>query len=191
MRKWGGVMKRREFVGKLGLGSAGVATAAVLGSRLSAAPEQQHDHTAVDGPLAQATVSFGQWRTDLTPALDRYPSNSPRTANNHKLIPYTATVKAGGAVNFVISGTHQVLVYGPGTTLDTITLNVVDAVAGPPPFPGFIDDPVNRVYRGLDPRPLPQDRTESVTFATKGTYFVVCGLTPHFDEGMAGFVKVV
>ena len=184
-------MKRREFVGKLGLGSAAVASAAVLGSRVSAAPEKQHDHTAVDGPLAQATVAFGQWRTDLTPPLDRYPNNSPRTANNHKVIPYTATIKAGGAVNFLISGTHQVLVYGPGTTLDSIARNIVDAAAGPPPFPGFIDDPVNRIYRGLDPRPLPQDRAEAVTFAAKGTYLVVCGLVPHFDEGMQGFVKVV
>ena len=184
-------MKRREFVGKLGLGSAAVASAAVLGSRVSAAPEKQHDHTAVDGPLAQATVAFGQWRTDLTPALDRFPNNSPRTANNHKHIPYTATIKAGGAVNFLISGTHQVLVYGSGTTLDSIARNIVDAAAGPPPFPGFIDDPVNRIYRGLDPRPLPQDRAEAVTFAAKGTYLVVCGLVPHFDEGMHGFVKVV
>ena len=183
-------MKRREFVEKLGLGSAGVATAAVLSSsRLSAEPQTQHDHTQVDGPLAQASVSFGQWRTE--PALDRYPSNSPRAANSHKLIPYTATIKAGGAVNFFISGTHQILIYAPGTTLASITRTVVDAVAGPPPFPGFVDDPVNRVYRGLDPRLLPQDRVESVTLATPGTYLVVCGLVPHFDEGMHGFVKVV
>jgi len=184
-------MKRREFVGTLGIGSAGVATAAVLGSSLSAAPEKQHDHTQVDGPLAQATVSFGQWRTDLATALDRYPNNSPRTANSHKQIPYTVTIKAGGAVNFLISGTHQILVYGPGTTLASITRNIIDAIAGPPPFPGFIDDPVNRIYRGLDPRPQPQDRAESVTFAATGTYLVVCGLVPHFDEGMHGFVKVV
>jgi plastocyanin len=184
-------MKRREFVGTLGIGSAGVATAAVLGSRLSAAPEEQHDHTQVGGPLAQATVSFGQWRTDLVPALDRYPNNNPRTANSHKQIPYTVTIKAGGAVNFLISGTHQMLVYAPGTTLASISRNVVDAVPGQPPFPGFVDDPVNRIYRGPDPRPLPQDRAESVTFAATGTYLVVCGLVPHFDEGMHGFVKVV
>jgi len=181
-------MKRREFVEKLGLGSAAAATAAALGTRVSAAPEKQHDHTQVDGPLAQATVAFGQWRTDLSPALDRFPNNSPRTANNHKLIPYVATIKAGGAVNFLISGTHQVLVYGPGTTLDSIQHTVIEAGGG---FPGFIDDPVNRMYRGLDPRLLPQDRLENVTFAAKGTYLVVCGLVPHFDEGMHGFVKVV
>jgi len=181
-------MKRREFVEKLGLGSAGLATAAALGRRAAAAPAEQHDHTQVDGPLAQATVAFGQWRTDLTPALDRFPSNSPRTANNHKLIPYVATIKAGGAVNFLISGTHHVLVYGEGTTLDSITQTIIEAGGG---FPGFIDDPINRMYRGLDPRLLPPDRLEAVTFASVGTFLVVCGLVPHFREGMHGFVKVV
>src|SRR4030095_2459135 len=180
-------MKRREFVEKLGLGSAAAATAAALGSRVSAAPEKQHDHPEAAGPLAQATVSFGQWRTDLSPALDRFPNNSPRTANNHKLIPFIVLIKAGGAVNFLISGTHQVLIYAPGTKLEDVQRIVVEA-STTPPFPGFIDDPANRVYRVSDPRPLPQDRLENVTFAAKGTYLVVCGLVPHFDEGMHGFV---
>jgi len=184
-------MKRREFVEKLGLGTASVAAAGVLGSVVArtASAKQAHDHTPLDGPLASATVAFGAWVT--TPALDRYPNNSPRTANYHKMLPYTATIKAGGSVTFNISGTHQILVYGEGTTLESITRTIVDAVVGPPPFPGFIDDPINRIYRGLDPRPLPQDRQETVTFAEKGTYLVVCGLVPHFDEGMHGFVKVV
>jgi plastocyanin len=188
-------MKRREFVEKLGMGSAGLAAAAALtNSRAEAAATgtAQHDHTQVEGPLAQATVSFGQWRTVATPVLDRFPNNSPRTANNHKLIPYVATIKAGGAVNFLISGTHQILVYAPGTTLDQIDgTAIIEATPGPPPFPGFVNDPNNRVYRGLDPRPLPQDRAEAVAFPEKGTYLVVCGLVPHFNEGMHGFVKVV
>lgn len=185
-------MKRREFVEKLGIGSAGIAAAAALGSRVTAAPEhQEHDHTQVDGPLAQATVAFGQWRSDLDPPLDRFPSNSPRTANQHKLLPYIATIKAGGGVNFLISGTHHILIYAPGTTLQSIDgTNIVGATTTPP-FPGFVDDPRNRVYRGLDPRLLPIDRLEAVSFATKGTYLVVCGLVPHFNEGMHGFVKVV
>lgn len=62
---------------------------------------------------------------------------------------------------------------------------------GPPPFPGFVDDPQDRIYRGLDPRLQPQDRVETVTFASKGVHLVVCGLVPHFNEGMHGFVKVV
>jgi hypothetical protein len=91
-------------------------------------------------------------------------------------------------VDFLISGTHQVLVYAPGTALDSVQRIVIEEGGG---FPGFVDDPTNRVYRGLDPRPLPQDRLENVTFAAVGTYLVVCGLVPHFDERMHGFVKVV
>jgi plastocyanin len=185
-------MKRREFVEKIGLGSAGLAAATAIGSAVSGAPAKkgaQHDHSQVDGPLASAVVSFGQWRTD--PAHDRFPNVSDRTKNQHKLIPYSATIKAGGSVTFNISGVHLILVYAPGTTLASISRTIEFATPGPPPFPGFINDPVNRVYRGLDPRPLPQDRTESVTFAHPGTYLVVCGLVPHFDEGMHGFVKVV
>ena len=189
-------MKRREFVEKFGVGSVAVAGAGVLagaaalsGRAVSAADEShgQHDASQQDGPLAAATVSFGSWMLPL----DRFPNNSPRTANHHKMLPYTATIKAGGAVTFLISGTHQVLIYGPGTTLESVQRIVIEATPGPPPFPGFINDPNNRVYRGLDPRPLPQDRQESVTLADKGTYLVVCGLVPHFDEGMHGWVKVV
>jgi hypothetical protein len=185
-------MKRREFVEKLGIGTAGIAAAAAMGTRVSAAPERQtdeHDHTQIDGPLTNATVSFGQWRTDLTPPLDRFPNNSPRTANQHKLLPYNTTIKAGGGVNFNISGVHHILIYGPGTTLESINAgSIIEAGNG---FPGFIDDPQNRVYRGLDPRPLPQDRVEVVAFPIKGTYLVVCGLVPHFADRMHGFVKVV
>ena len=90
-----------------------------------------------------------------------------------------------------ISGTHQILIYGPGTALADVQRIIIEATPGPPPFPGFINDPNNRIYRGLDPRPLPQDRQESVTLADRGTYLVVCGLVPHFDEGMHGWIKVV
>ena len=182
-------MKRREFVEKLGIGTAGAAAAAALAARVNAAPEPQggHDHEQSDGPLAQATVSFGQWRTD--PALDRFPNVSPRTANQHKLIPYTVTIKAGGAVNFAISGVHQILIYAPGTTLESIDGTAI--VEAGPTFPGFINDPQNRIYRGLDPRPLPPDRVEAVTIAATGTYLVVCGLVPHFFDRMHGWVKVV
>lgn len=184
-------MKRREFVEKLGIGSATLAAAGALGGVVSAASDEQgHGHSPLDGPLASATVSFGSWKTDLP--LDRFPSNSPRRANAHTVLPYTVTIKAGGSVSFLISGTHQILVYADGTTLDSINgALIVEATPGPPPFPGFVNDPQNRIYRGLDPRLLPQDRVESVTFHNKGVHLVVCGLVPHFNEGMAGFVKVV
>src|SRR3954447_8101547 len=196
-------MKRREFVEKLGIGSAGIAAAAALtGTRVNAADKQEHDHggAQMDGPLSQATVSFGQWTTNFDPPLDRYlvvfPAQTNRAANNHQLIPYVATIKAGGAVNFLISGTHQILVYDSGTQLsDLSAANIVGATATPP-FPGFVDDPKNRIYRGLDPTKLPQDRAEAVTFPNKGTYLVVCGVLPHFAPPapgvpMHGFVKVI
>ena len=183
-------MKRREFVEKLGLGTATVAAVGALGSvARNVSAKQEHDHSTLDGPQASARVAFGSWITD--PPLDRFPNNSPRTANNHKVLPYTTTIKAGGSVTFNISGTHLVLVYAPGTTMESITRTIVEATPGPPPFPGFINDPTNRIYRGLDPRLQPQDRQETVTFAEKGIHLVVCGVVPHFDEGMHGFVKVV
>jgi len=64
--------------------------------------------------LANASVSFGQWLTD--PAVDRFATGgNTRTQNSHKVIPYNVTIKAGGSVNFLISGLHLLLVYGPGT----------------------------------------------------------------------------
>ena len=188
-------MKRREFVEKIGMGSAGLAAATAMGTVVSAAPAAkrgQHDHSPLDGPLASAIVSFGQWRTDTAPPHDRFPNVSDRFKNQHGVIPYNVKIKVGGSVTFNISGTHLILVYAPGTTLASINGSLInDIVVGPPPFPGFVNDPVNRVYRGLDPRLQPQDRTETITFAAPGTYLVVCGVVPHFVEGMHGFVKVV
>lgn len=185
-------MKRREFVEKLGIGSAGIVAAATLGgsTAASAAGQHRHDSTQVDGPLASATVSFGAWLT--TPALDLFtdPGNT-RTSNQHKLVPYSPTITAGGTVNYIIAGLHLVLVYAPGTTVESIDATRIE-FAVPGGFPGFINDPTNRIYRGLDPRmPTPLNRVEVVTFAEPGTYLVVCGLLPHFLDKMVGFVNVV
>ena len=35
--------------------------------------------------------------------------------NHHELIPKVVKIKAGGAVNFIISGLHNVIVYDDGT----------------------------------------------------------------------------
>jgi hypothetical protein len=184
-------MKRREFVGKLGLGSAGIVTATTLGSVAAAPGAEQHGHdrSQVDGPLANATVSFGAWLT--TPALDRFTdSGNTRTSNRHKVIPYTTTIKAGGSVNYIISGLHLILVYAPGTTVESIDETLIE-FAVPGTFPGFLNDPVNRIYRGLDPRAQPLDRVEVVTFAEPGRYLVACGVVTHFLDGMYGWVDVV
>ncbi len=171
--------------------AAGVSAALGLGmkpeTRVAGAESHKHKHQPIDGPLANATVSFGQWPTN--PPLDRFPNlGAPGKPNGHQLIPNEAKIKAGGTVNFIIGGFHHVLVYDDGTQPGDINPNLL--VPGFPP--GLIDDPANRIYRGLDPRLFPQDRVEVVHFSNPGTYLVICGFRPHFvNDGMFGFVKVL
>lgn len=189
-------MRRREFVERLGLGSAVIlAGAGRVPAMADATQGNDHRHAQLSGPLSSATVSFGQWLTD--PALSRFPNLSPRAANQHLLIPYEATIKAGGSVNFVIAGFHHIAVYGPGITVADIDTSLTVPVTNPPPtppgvvFPPLIDDPAGRVYRGLDPSLFPQDRVEVVSFPHRGRYLVVCAFLPHFLDNMYGFVRVL
>jgi hypothetical protein len=134
-------MKRRDFLASMVV--AGAAAPAM------AAQDQGHAHDPLDGPLANATVSFGQWRF----GQDRVAVNPPPPpANGHAVLPFTATVKAGGAVNFIIAGLHQIVVYGPGKQPGDVNLDpatfLPDPTPGPPPFPPLINDPELRVYRG-------------------------------------------
>src|SRR5687767_1908033 len=71
---------------------------------------------AIDGPMAAATVSFGEWDPndpDLpSPTLNRLLGDpAGGVGNNHEMIPNIATIKAGGSVNFIIGGQHIVAVY--------------------------------------------------------------------------------
>lgn len=197
-------MKRREFFVKAGIGSAAV-TALASPRRAEAATKtgNQHEHlAAISGPLATATVSFGAWAS----GADRHPNlgaTATNTLNAHVVIPNEVNIKAGGTVNFIIAGFHQVIVYGDDTSPDDIdtSLRVPTAVQ---PGPPLINDPDNRVYRGLDPSVLPvlngpsqgpgepkiQDRVEAVQFTEPGRYLVICGVLPHFLGGMYGYVKV-
>lgn len=157
--------------------------------------------TAIDG--GNAAVSFGQWKTD--PPLDRFPDASPRDRNNHQLIPNTVTIKAGGSVNFLIGGFHNLIVYDDGTQPEDINVNTPTpptTTRGPNPFPPvtLVDDPTNRIYRGLDPSlqsldlsgAFGQDRVEVVWFPKPGLYLVICGIRGHFaNDGMYGFVNVL
>jgi len=109
--------------------------------------EESHKHQPISGPLANATISFGHWPTD--PPLDRFPNlGAPGKPNGHQLIPNEVKIKAGGTVNFIIGGFHHVLVYDDGTHPGDINPNLL--VPGSVP-PGLIDDPNNRIYRGLYP----------------------------------------
>jgi plastocyanin len=141
---------------------------------------------ATDHGKVQATVSFGQWKTD--PPFDRFTVPNVITQDNHQLIPQEVKVKAGGAVNFIISGFHEPVIYDVGTQPGDINTDLQLPIP-PVPVP-LIDDPSNRIFRGVDPRTVPQDRVESVTFDKPGTYLVICGVLPHFNDGMFGFVTV-
>jgi hypothetical protein len=195
-------MKRREFFEKAGIGSAALVTLPGFGPgatpKGAGAARQEHDHGGkheeMDGPLASANVSFGQW--DLDTPLDRFPNNSPRDRNYHHLTPDVVEIKAGGSVNFHVAGFHHILIYDDGTKPKDINI----AATMPPsqqPAPPLINDPVNRIYRGLDPSVLPllpgstppqplQDRIETVRFPNPGKFLVICGVLPHFFDVATG-----
>lgn len=110
-------------------------------------------------------------------------------------------------MSFVISGVHQIVIYVDGTEFED--LRAAYLAAGSPVVPGpggppLIEYASGRIYRGSDPRALTyapttvppnpshlnQDRIESVNFKEPGRYLVVCGVLPHFVEGMHGYVNV-
>jgi plastocyanin len=164
-----------------------VLTALLLLPTLAAADDDGNQKASV-------TVSFG---AGLNTA-------QPGNPANHHVLPRTIEIKAGGTVNFVVAGFHQIFVYLPGTGPEDIV---------PPAFPPnlFINQLTNTYYVGINPfnptmgppgganpgtPPAPPgidnglNRTESVSFAEPGTYLVICNVTPHFNDGMYAFVKV-
>ena len=155
-------MQRRQFFGKLGLGSAvAMASTPVLGGSLTSPNDQELQHAHGDDPgplsgvLSNATVSFGAWQSKNDAAdppqnteLDRYPNVSPAARNSHHLTPFQAVIWAGGTVNFVISGLHQVIVYAPGKTPEGVDETLTRPTTGTPAGLALINDPVGRVYAG-------------------------------------------
>jgi hypothetical protein len=163
----------------------GIMTVCGIGSAVSSA-------IADDRRPENATVSFGQWRTDFDPPLDRVttPVLPMGAGNNHELLPNTVTIQEGGAVNFIIGGFHNPQIYDRGTKPENIsTASPLPGVAG-----GIINDANDRIFRGLDPNVAtnPQDCVEVVYFEEPGTYLVICGVVNHFvNDHMFGFVKVL
>jgi hypothetical protein len=174
-------------------------------SEALAAEDHRHGGKPLAGPLSNATVTFGSWMTD--PPFDRFAPADPNlfTRNHHQLTPNEVKIEEGGTVNFIIGGFHLILIYDDGTQPEQINRTLL---INEPPFPPLINDPNNRIYRGLDPRTMPpyvgaspgafvQDRVETVQFAERGRYLVICGVLPHFFNGttmqfeMFGFVRVV
>lgn len=152
--------------------------------------------SVANDPLGSATVGFGGWMTDFEPPLDRFIAPPPPPSNHHELIPQTAKIKAGGYVNFVISGLHVVSIYDDGTKSGDLDLTNLAPLGGP--LPPVINDPAGRIYRGPNPvisagppRIINLDRVEVVHFARPGTYLVICAVLPHFNEGMYGYVRVL
>jgi hypothetical protein len=168
---------------------------------------------AIDGPLANATVSFGQWESD--PPLDRLLGDPAMgVGNNHEMIPQTATIKEGGSVSFIISGGHVVAVYDDGTQPGdigsaiepncafplpasgiTVPCSPVNA-AGAPVAGGILSDSDGRIYRGAFLNLVRRDGVEAVQFSKPGTYLVICARKNHFTPltggfEMFGFVKVL
>lgn len=179
---------RRKML--LGAAAAGGAVAGLdLLSRHDVSTAHAHGHAVLTGPLASTTVSFGQWSTD--PPLDRFPNIIPAPAANvHLLTPNSPTIKAGGAVNFVISGLHNVQIFQPGIGPEDIDATQLVNMTGPPGLP-IINDPLGRIYRGPDPSLLPLDRVEVVQLKHPGTYLVICGFLFHFQDNMFGYVRVL
>lgn len=141
-------------------------------------------------PKQNATVSFGQWMS--SPPLDRWPNvSNTRFRNTHAMVPNQVTIKAGGSVNFIVSGLHNIAVYADGTAPQDIDTGALVFTTGTPNDVPIIDDATNRIYRGLDPTLQPIDRVEVVEFLTPGTYLVICGIRPHFLGGMYGYVRVL
>lgn len=142
-----------------------------------------------DNPRETATVTFGAWMS--SPPLDRFPNTSDtRASNDHLMTPNVVTIKAGGTVNFIVSGLHNIIVYDDGTSPDDIDTTQLVNTTGVPTVP-IINDAENRIYRGLDPTLQSLDRVEAVHFDEPGTYLVICGLLPHFQGGMWGLVQVL
>jgi len=169
---------------------------------------------AIDGPLANANVSFGQWDPNdpaLVSPLDRILADpAGGVGNNHELIPNIATIRAGGAVNFVISGGHVVTVYDDGTQPEdigsaiepncafplptsgiTVPCSPINA-AGNPVAGGTLSDSDGRIYRGTFLNSVARrDGVEVVKFSKPGTYLVICARKNHFvNDKMFGFVTV-
>jgi hypothetical protein len=199
--------RRRDLFRFAAGGGLGLALAQKGGDAAATEHGEGHDHRPMSGPLSTAIVSFGQWPTN--PPLDRHPNLAPLDRNGHLVVPNVVTIKAGGTVNYIIAGLHQIAVYDKGIRPEHInaTLLVPPAAGGPPVL---IDDPAGRLYRGLDPTVLPTlsippapapppasqqmltDRVEVVHFPRRGTYLVICTVVFHFlQDKMYGWVRVL
>ena len=130
------------------------------------------------------TVMFGAGLNTAQPA------SNPA---NHHVLPQTIRVKTGGVVNFVVAGFHQIFVYDPGMTPESLVVPVSGT---------FINDTFNLYYTGILPAGgssnIPatvnpsnaSNRVEPVSFSAPGKYLVICNVRGHFLNGMWEYVIV-
>jgi hypothetical protein len=136
-------------------------------------------YAALDGT---ATVRFGNPSagSSFPP-----PSGHDRSFNAmDNMIPRTVVIERNGSVTFAVDGLHQPAVYAAGTTPDDITI---------PPSGDFVNDSDGRIWLGsLNVPPATSEQTTPAgTFATPGTYLVICNFLPHFAFAkMYGWVEV-
>jgi hypothetical protein len=136
----------------------------------------------------------GNSRTSVTVAFGAGLNTAqPGNAENHHVLPRTIEIKAGGVVNFAVAGFHQISIYLPGTTPESLLVPATGV---------FINDSLNLYYQGIVPAGGPpgtpvtvnpsnaSNRVESVSFSEPGTYLVICNVRTHFLDGMYAFVKV-
>lgn len=184
-----------------GVTAAGLAS--MVGGPSSAAAQQPghgdehaHDNRLNSSKSAIAFVGFGQWEVDQNDTrgpIDRMATAIPAPNRNvHKHLPFEVDIDQGGAVSFIMSGFHQILIY-EGRTLEDVQAGFASEGSTLPGGPGLVQYEPDRAYRGLDPFTQTGgsvDRVESVNFLHAGRYLVVCGVLPHFLEGMHGYVNV-
>lgn len=185
---------RRRFLKAAGGAALALGSVGVLG--ISGQHHGKPDSNIGRDPLGSATVSFGGWMTDFDPPLDRYLNPlPPPPSNHHVLVPSTATIRAGGYVNFLISGLHVVSIYSPG--IEPSDIDAGNTIPMDGPLPPLINDMEGLIYRGAnpvistDPLRIDFDRVEVVHFNDPGLYLVICAVLPHFLEGMYGWVRVL
>jgi plastocyanin len=147
--------------------------------------------------LAQAQ-SDGNQRMSVTVSFGAGLNTAqPGNSANHHVLPNTISIKAGGVVNFIVAGFHQIVIYNPGVVREDITL---------PAFPPnlFVNYQLSTAYYvginpenanpGTDPTPAVlfngENRTEAISFSEPGVYLVICNVTPHLRDGMYAYVRV-
>jgi hypothetical protein len=159
------------------------AVAALTASMMPATAKGDDWSDSDDRQKLSVTVSFGAGL------------NTGLGAPNQHIMPPTIRVAAGGVVNFVVGGFHQIFVYIPGIGPGDIVVPDTGT------FINYVTD-INGnnllIYQGLSPVGTPPDsfsnstnRVESVSFSDPGTYLVICNVRSHFvNSQMYAFVQV-